>query len=121
MGTNKDGEKETSRFTHAEELIRHRLNNADADLGSDNQPEGAENSDDDNVSVASSVADGGDDIGPSIAHDIEEDNNESSHEELTWETLSKEKKVETAACVLKNLGNVLKKKLHKHATVDLFS
>ena len=81
----------------------------------------ADNYDDDNDSVASSVV--GLDVGARPDVIVDEEHMESQDDIVSgpaWEQMSSKDKAEDAKSTLKKLGNVRMKKMHKFISTDVF-
>ena len=112
-GTVLDRTKEYLPFTKAEERIRDRIKNIDR--VSDDQFDEGDNDDDDNESTTSSVAVVDVERTSEAVEDVS-----SIADEAGWELLSDELKAKEARESLKKLGNISRRKLHKHALKDVF-
>jgi hypothetical protein len=110
-----DRSKEYLPFTKAEERIRDRIRNIKS-VGKDfNDKLDDDDDDDDNESTCSSVAMvSTENISAAI------DDPSDLANETGWELLSDELKAKEAQESLKKLGNVARRKLHKHALKDVF-
>ena len=112
-GTALDRSKEYLPFTKAEERIRDRIRNIET--VSDDFDDEVDDDEDDNESTCSSVAMvRTDNISAAIDDTFE------LADETGWELLSDELKAKEAQESLKKLGNVGRRKLHKHALKDVF-
>jgi len=114
-GTVLDSTKEFLPFSPAEQRIRDRINNIEMD--ENDMVDELDNDDDDNESTTSSVGIA-DERTQATAADIDDPSTEC--EESGWELLSDELKAKEAKESLKQLGNIARRKLHKHATKDVF-
>ena len=115
-GTVLDRTKEHMPFSKAEQRIRDRLNHIEMD--ENEMVDELEDDDDDNESTTSSVCVDADERNQTTAASIDDPSTES--DETGWELLSDELKAKEAQESLKKLGNVGRRKLHKHASKDVF-
>ena len=118
-GSTMDKAKEFVDLTIAERKIKERWDQPD--LALDDGIDEAENYNDDNDSVASSVV--GLDVGPRPDVIVDEENMESEDDIVSgpaWEQMSSKDKAEDAKSTLKKLGNVRMKKMHKFISTDVF-
>ena len=114
-GTVLDRTKEFLPFSPAEQRIRDRINNIEMD--ENDMVDELDNDDDDNESTTSSVGIA-DERTQATAADIDDPSTES--DESRWDLLSDDLKAKEAKESLKQLGNIARRKLHKHATKDVF-
>ena len=112
-GTVLDRSKEYLPFTMAEERIRDRIRNIET--VSDDFNDEVDDDDDDNESTCSSVAM----VTTERISDAIDDTSDLA-DETGWELLSDELKAKEAQESLKKLGNVKRRKVHKHALKDIF-
>jgi hypothetical protein len=115
-GTVLDRTKEYLPFGKAEERICDRLN--DIDMDENDVVDELDDNDDNNKSTTSSVGVDTDERTQATATDI--DDPSTASDETGWELLSDKLKAKEAKESLKTLGNIARRKLHKHATKDVF-
>ena len=115
-GTVLERTKEHMPFNKAKQRIRDRLN--DIKMDENEMVDELEDDNDDNESTTNSVCVNADEGTQAAAASIDDPSTES--EETGWELLSDELKAKEAKESLKKLVNVARRKLHKHATKDVF-